>query len=237
MRSTVLFAALLAALACGGSDKPDPACEPIACGDSCGSVPDGCGGTLACDACFVPPIVDPTRLGVACPAPDVPIAVTMDYDVRPVREYAIPASALVDGQIIYGVSTGLVGLPDIRVETATVVHDQPRIRVVLEDGRTPIFTPDHPLLVMGVCSTSEIPEEIGGEHAFAWVEVQYLRPGWCLEGIHKGLVQTIESAPDGDVIRIEIDQSSGTYGDLTGIGFGYFADGLMSPGHNLPIAP
>src|SRR5258708_4536464 len=37
-------------------DAPDPppACVPLRCGDThtkCGSVPDGCNGTLTCDAC------------------------------------------------------------------------------------------------------------------------------------------------------------------------------------------
>jgi hypothetical protein len=43
---------VLGAAACGGDDAPD--CTPVTCASlssSCGSFPDGCGGTLTCGAC------------------------------------------------------------------------------------------------------------------------------------------------------------------------------------------
>jgi hypothetical protein len=217
MRSTVLFAALLAALACGGSDNPAPACEPIACGDSCGSVPDGCGGTLACGACYVPPIVDPTRLGVACPAPEV--VVTMPYGE------SSPAGELQIGDPIYAPSATGGPRYEWTVTGAERIAGQQRLRLTRTDGVTSIFTPDHPLFVEPGCSTSNPKPAIMG-----WVELQYIRPGWCLRGdVLTYVVAGVENAPDGDVIRISVgDEWRGQ---------AYYADGLWSLAHNASVGP
>jgi hypothetical protein len=212
MTSRLLVAALLAALACGGSDTPDPACEPIACGDSCGSVPDGCGGTLACGACYVPPIVDPTRLGVACPAPEVLIT-TEGWGEK------VPAGDLRVGDHVYvNPSTG--GSPStFDITEAERLTGQQRLRLVLEDGREPIFTPDHALFVETMCSTSTPPPPVRG-----WIEMQHLRPGWCVIGQVGGIVVRVENAPEGDVIRLSVgDEWHGQ---------AYYADGLWSLAHN-----
>jgi hypothetical protein len=54
---------------CVGQPPEPPECTKLSCGDECGVIPDGCGGTLDCGAC--PPIVScvPTTCaaqGVAC---------------------------------------------------------------------------------------------------------------------------------------------------------------------------
>ncbi|BDG06678.1 PQQ-like beta-propeller repeat protein [Anaeromyxobacter oryzae] len=48
------LAALVVVVACGGSHAAAPACTPTTCaaaGATCGELPDGCGGTLACGTC------------------------------------------------------------------------------------------------------------------------------------------------------------------------------------------
>jgi hypothetical protein len=220
MTSRLLVAALLAALACGGSDTPDPACEPIACGDSCGSVPDGCGGTLSCDACFVPPIVDPTRLGVACPAPEVMITM-------PAGEKKA-AGDLQIGDLVYALPATGGATGEFAVTEATRLTGQQRLRIVFEDGRAPIFTPDHALFVETVpvfCPGAVYPENFTG----GWVEIQHLRPGWCVKGQIPGVVARLESAPDGDVIRLAIGDEHG--------GDAYWGDGLWSLAHNARATP
>jgi hypothetical protein len=225
MTNRLPLVALLAALACGGSDNPGPACEPIACGDSCGSVPDGCGGTLACGACYVPPIVDESRLGIACPAPEVLIT-TEGYTAPDGSLIQKPAGDLRVGDHVFiapGMAAG--GIPgNYDITAAERVPNAQRFRVVPEDGRSPVFTPDHALLVDASCSTVEMPATI---YSKAWVQIRYLRPGWCVIGQRRGIVVRVENAPDGDVIRLSVGEN--------GNGQSYFADALFSLAHNSGI--
>jgi hypothetical protein len=193
----LVFLVLAPALACGGSDNSDPGPEP-----------------------WSPPVVDPTRLGVACPAPEVPI---MLYAAH-VIDY-VPAGDLEVGDMVYG----LVDPFSWPVSDATLVPGQQRLRLVLGDGRAPVFTPDHVLRVTS-CPGGDvvpIPDELRA--AGGYIEVQFLVPGVCLDGTQPGRVQDIEEWPEGDVVRISVNTMGGNAGAM------YVADGLFSLAHPAPL--
>jgi hypothetical protein len=197
MTRSIALAALLALAACGGDEsKPEP---------------------------YNPPVVDPTRLGVACPAPEVPIITDMWGGQRPAGELQV-------GDMIWAPPTWTMSAGYYAVTEAARLTGQQRVRLVLDDGREPIFTPDHAVVVDAGCTHERSPSVVLPENlkTGGYVEVQHLLPGWCLRGDIPGIVVRVENAPDGDVIRLSI-------GDA--YGHAYYADGIYSLAHNATVGP
>jgi hypothetical protein len=198
----LLLPVLALALACGGADnnpKPDPGPEP-----------------------WNPPVVDPTRLGVACPAPEVEI---MLYDLETRTADFVPAGELQVGDMVYGRAVPF----SHPFREATRVDDQQRLRLLLDDGRAPVFTADHVLKVMQCPDgdTVPIPQEVLDGNGY--VELQYLVPELCLDGPQWGRVATVENWTDGPVIRISVSVNGGNAGAM------YVSDGLFSLSHPFPL--
>lgn len=197
-----------------------------------------CGGSDGSNRPPNPPPLDIRHLGVACPAPEVPITLEpLPGHIPPPRDgypQAKPAGELVVGEEVWSTYVDINPLAGAaqayaQVSGVVVIPNQPRKRLVLTDGRTPIFTPDHAVYVDPRCSTVLLPAVFadGENQPGGWVELRYVEPGWCLYGTVPGVVARLEDAPDGDIVRLSVGREATTTEG------GYFADGLLSMGHNV----
>lgn len=184
-RAAAALAALLALAACGGDEAPQA-------------------------PGWARPAVDPSDLGVACPAPDVPVLIDSNGGIG--ERATVRADEVAVGDWI-----GLGGWS--QVTSVRVVPDVARLELVMEDGRAGLFTADHAFEVRANLSESQ---------AFLGMfRLMDLVPGDVLWGTVPGVVADVRAAPAGDVVEISV-----AYAGVTMVNMG-----LTSLAHNAPTPP
>lgn len=199
MTRRLALVALLALAACGGDDKPDP--TP-----------------------WQRPVVDPARLGVACPAPEVPVQIAdaLPGQCAPDRTTLrdVPAGDVQPGQWLIASGENLI------TEVVTIDGAQ-RLRLVMDDGREGLFTADHGFYVFA-----------SDAMVYFWPLYQ-LRPGdrlllpYLTDG---GRVADVQTAPDGPVVQIKAVEDV-AHPCYTGAGLDMITMGLASLIHTERTLP
>jgi hypothetical protein len=179
------------------------------------------------DVSWHPPLVDPNRIEDVCPAPEVDITTGGCVGYDEVTRQCIswptkPAGELVLGDRLYYPFSW----PNYTVVSAVeIVDGQQRLQLSMTDGRALTLSPNHVMKLQTSNLSADcvpLPEGVdpGGD---TYVQVQYLIPGVCLDGDVRGVVQDLQVAADGPVVRISIEG---------GTAFMYVTEGLYSRAHN-----